>query len=104
MSSFDGELGAAEKPGGHSAGDGTETEADDEVAQAKKRCLEVEPEAAGPGGVVCCRQSRCSGGIGRNVFPALRADRGVRCGGLSVTGIGSGGGRCGCVGMCRCAG
>ena len=42
--SFDGELGAAEKPGGHSAGDGTETEADDEVAQAKKRCLEVEPE------------------------------------------------------------
>ena len=66
--------------------------------------LEVEPEAAGPGGVVCCRQSRCSGGIGRNVFPALRADRGVRCGGLSVTGIGSGGGRCGYVGMCRCAG
>ena len=27
-----GELGAAEKPGGHSAGDGTEPEAEDEVA------------------------------------------------------------------------
>ena len=34
--SLDSELGAAEKPCGHSAGDGTETEANDEVAQAKR--------------------------------------------------------------------
>ena len=69
--SLDSELGAAEKPCGHSAGDGTETEANDEVAQAKERCLEVEPEAAGPGGVVCCRQPESTPSMAGNILAAL---------------------------------